>query len=106
MVERTFGDLGDKSLQPEYLVNCLVTAIEGLVRKLGPNEFDQGSRKGELRNVLKAHFATGSEAERRFARLAFTLYDVYRKPFTTLPPSNAPGMRLGSSTRGYAACTR
>ncbi len=80
MVEQTFGDLGDKNLQPEYVVNCLANAIEGLAKKLWPTEFDQGSRKGELRNVLQAHFATGSEAERRFARLALTLYDVYRKP--------------------------
>ncbi len=80
MVEQTFGDLRDKNLQPEYLVNCLANAIEGLAKKLWPKEFDQGSRKGELRNVLQAHFATGSEAERRFARLALTLYDVYRKP--------------------------
>ena len=69
MVEQTFGDIGDKNLQPEYVVNCLANAIEGLAKKLWPKEFDHGSRKGELRNVLQAHFATGSEAERRFARL-------------------------------------
>jgi hypothetical protein len=80
MVEQTFGDLGDKGLQPEYVVNCLANAIEGLAKKLWPKDFDQGGRRGELRNVLQAHFATGSEAERRFARLALTLYDVYRKP--------------------------
>ena len=80
MVERTFGDPEDKSLQPEYLVNCLAPAIEALAKKLWPNEFDQNSRRGELRNVLRNHFATGSEAERRFSQLALTLYDVYRKP--------------------------
>jgi hypothetical protein len=80
MVDETFSDPGDKNLQPEYLVNCLANAIEGLTKRLWPKEFDQDSRKGELRNVLQAHCATGSEAERRFSRLALTLYDVYRKP--------------------------
>jgi hypothetical protein len=80
MVEQTFGDLGDKNLQPEYLVNCLANAIEGLARGLWPMEFDQGGRKGELRNVLQAHCTTGSEAEIRFSRTALTLYDLYRKP--------------------------
>ncbi|MGA2068338.1 MAG: hypothetical protein ABSG86_25420 [Thermoguttaceae bacterium] len=82
MVEQTFCDPGDKSLQPEYLVNCLANAIEALAKELWPKEFDLGSRKGELRNVLQAHYATGGEAERRFARIALTLYDLYRKPVT------------------------
>ena len=43
IVEQTFGDLGDKDLQPEYVVNCLANAIEGLAKELWPKEFDQGS---------------------------------------------------------------
>ncbi len=80
MVEQTFGDPGDMGLQPEYVVNCLANAIEGLAKKLWPKEFDQSSRKGEMRNVLQAHCTTESEAEKRFSRVALTLYDLYRKP--------------------------
>jgi hypothetical protein len=80
MIEQTFGDCGDRTLQPEYLVNCLAAAIEGLAKKLWPKEFSQGGRKGELRSILQDHRTTGREAERRFCQIALTLYDVYRKP--------------------------
>jgi hypothetical protein len=80
IVEQQFSDLGDRDLKPEYIVNFLGNAIEGLTRKLWPKEFGQAVRKGELRNVLLSHCNTGDEAEKRFSRLALTLYDLYRKP--------------------------
>jgi hypothetical protein len=76
MVEQTFSDRGDKSLQPEYVVNCTANAIEALTKRLWPKEFGQ---KG-LRKILLDHAAVGTQTERRFAQVGLTLYTVYRNP--------------------------
>lgn len=79
LLEQTFS-LGDARYQPEYVITCSANAIEALAKRLWPNEFDKDTRQGELRNVLRGHTDSQDEIERRFARTALTLYDVYRKP--------------------------
>ena len=67
-------------MQPEHVVTFSENLIEGLVKDLWKGEISSSSREGSLWNVLREHCKSSDEDECRFARIALTLYDVYRKP--------------------------
>jgi hypothetical protein len=80
MTEQLFDERMGRTFSPEQVIIFSQNVIEGLAKDLWGAEFSQQTRKGELRNTLQEHIRSPDENEQRFARLALTLYDVYRKP--------------------------
>jgi hypothetical protein len=80
VTEQILSERNKPGLTPQHVVIFSENLIEGLAKELWGAQFLSGTRKGELRNILREHFDSRDEDERRFARIALMLYDTYRRP--------------------------
>ncbi len=80
--EQELANESDANHHPENVIAAVANGIEGLARRVWPDDIPKGdARKGKLVGVLHDKRRDESnQLERRFANLALTLYNEYRKP--------------------------
>ncbi len=77
--EEMFDDRNSKLL-PEQIVTILSPGIEALARRVWRGAFERQGPRASVYSVLTERCRSTSGLEQKLARLALTLYQVYRNP--------------------------